>query len=321
MTDTFESTIEKLTTYGSDAYLGRLLWYTVTDELELTHNDLNVAVLTNFMGLDILPDVPGFPKVFDVFKRACTDSQRRNIPGPDDTKLNYLVRATGTDQDKIWRTVVRESVDTEGHRLKYDELVRVTFTRANEKLRFDNVNTSEDALEDENVNAIVEDIIDYTKTRIDKVTAYALREFTRKYLERKLFATKVRPAGGVYFVSEKFGEEVEALDATLNALGVGVSFHFMPVLDDSKQREMLRTAFESEATTEIENVIGEMAEAMSNKNGISGDRFASFTVQFKTLRSKIADYADLLDEKLEATANRLDIMDTMLTELLTHVKM
>lgn len=319
--NTFDTAINKLTeNYSSDMWLGRLVWYTVTDEVDVSHQTLNATVLPNFLECNIQPDVPGFPKAFDVFKRACTFAQRKNVPGPDDTKINYLVRPTGYDEQKIRRSIVREAIDTQGHRLNYTELVKVTYDRATEKLRFENVN-EQDENDDENVNAIVEQIISYCQTNLDKVTSYAVREFCRKYLERKLFSTKVRPSGGVYFVSEKFADEVEALDRTMNALGVGVSFHFMPVLDDSKQREMLRVAFEIEAAAEIDDVIGEMAEAMSNKKGISADRFANFTVTFKMLREKIADYSDLLDEKLEATANRLDIMDVMLTELMTHVNM
>lgn len=316
----FNEVIDKLNTdYGSDMFLGRLVWYTVTAELDATHKEFHALAMQNFFDLDKQPILPGYPKTSDVFKRACTEAQRRNVPTAEPgIKNNYLTRSTGHDPKKIWRTIVRETVDSEGHTLSYVELITITFDRATENIEFQQTAGVDET--DPVATEIADAIVGYVKVEGDKITAYAVREFARQYLERVLLATKVRPSGGVYFVNEANAVAVEALDKTLNGLGLGASFHYMPVLDDSKQREMLRVAFESESVGEIDRLIGEMAELMAAKQKISSNRFAGFADEYKVLRRRIAEYSDLLDEKMEATANRLEIMDTVLMELMTWVK-
>jgi len=317
----FDTVVEKLTDYSSDLFLGRLIWFSIAETTSVDQQEFLKLVLTNFFGLDRQPEVPGIAKPFDVFKRACTHAVRKNVHTDDpDVRHNYMIRPTGSDPTKIWRTVVREAVDQSGHKLNYQELVTITFDRTTEKLRFANVDTSPDYVEDPVVTEIVEDVLAYIKDRRELITPYTMREFTRKYVERSLYGTRVRLAGGLYFVTENAGAEVEALDKTINALGDGASFHYLPVLDDSKQREMLRVAFESESAGEIDRLIGEMSEVMSQDKKISSTYFGQFVDESKLLRNRIAEYSDVLDEKMEATANRLEIMDTVIIELMSYVK-
>jgi hypothetical protein len=323
MTNTFTEAVDKLTTnYDSDMFLGRLVWYTVTEDLNITHKTFHETVLDNFMGLDTQPVLPGFPRPTDVFKRACTAAQVRNVPkggeGAEDHTYNYMVRPAGHDDEHVWRVIVREEVDPNGHELSYDELVKVTFNRKTEKLRFNNVDRDTEH-GDEHVNDIVGAIYDYFKAEADRITPYAVREFTRKFLERTLHSIKVRPAGGVYFVNEAHAPAIEALDRTLNGWQ-GSTFHFMPLIDDSKQRQMLRAAFEDESVGEVDRIVGEMAEIMAEGGKISSDRFANYKVEYDSIRKKVSDYSALLDENLERTVNRLDIMEKVLIELIDHVK-
>lgn len=317
---TFNETIDKLTTYDPALFLGRLCWYTVTEDLNVSHQDFNAKAMDVFFDVDVPPTMPGFPKTADVFKRACTASQRLNIPVDDcpDCKANYLTRATGHDDQRVWRTIVRETIDANDHSLGYTELVTVTFERKTEKIK---VTVHDQLIEDPIGTEMAEDIKAYVNAKVDVMTAYAAREFTRKYMERNLFATCVRPSGGVYFVAESHAAEVEALDTLLNGIGVGASFHFMPILDDAKQREMLRAAYESETIGDIDEVISEMAAIMADSTKkISSSRFANFAVTAQEMRRSIAEYSDLLNESLEATADRLEIMDEVLISLMGHVK-
>lgn len=324
----FTEAVEKLTTYGSDMFIGRLVWYAIPEDLVASHTEYHTKIIENFYDCETQPVLPGFPRPTDVFKRACTAAEMKNVPGPvvevdgveNRTVYNYMVRPSGHDADNVWRTIVRETLDASGHTLNYDELVRITFNRKSEKLRFNNVDDNTDT-DDPNVNEIVTAIIDYIKVEGDRITPYAVRESVRRFMERELGAIKVRPSGGVYFVNEKHAAEVEALDKTINSFEGSAAFHFLPLLDDSKQREMLRAAFEAESVGAIDSLIGEMVEITKKSDKkITSNQFAAFKVEYDRLRTKIVDYSDLLDEKMELSATRLEVMQQVLVELMTHVE-
>lgn len=311
--------VDSVETKYDGLFLGRLVWYSISEQMEISHTEFNAKALKAFYGLEDQPDIPGFPRPTDVFKRGCTQSQRKNVETEDENvRLNYMTRPTGFDKDVVWRTIVREKVDSEGHTLGYDELVRVTFHREDETIRFEDLTIAED---DDNVESIKTYIKTYYKEEIDKITPYAVREFVRKCLERTIFATKVRPSGGIYFVPEEYGPAVDALDNLLNDLGEASSFHYLPLPDDSKQREMLRVAFEDESVYAMDKLIAEMVEVLKSNKKISTDRFASMKLEYDNLLKKVGDYSELLDEKMETSSNRLLILKKVLVKTLnTSVK-
>src|SRR5918996_2030849 len=80
--------------------------------------------------------------------------------------------------------------------------------------------------------------------------SYAVRELIRRELTLAN-ATLVRPTGGVYFVMRT---NAPALDKVL-LLGEqleGTSVHALPLIDDAKQRQMVREAVENETVLEID---------------------------------------------------------------------
>jgi hypothetical protein len=323
---TFNDAVESIKEYGSDNFLGRLAWYTVSEDLRVPYDEFLTVVKTEFadvvMDQPILDEgkgAPLFPLSSNVFKRACTAANRKNVPTQDpEIRYNYLLRPTGADAKQIWQTIVREAVDSEGHKLNYTELVRVTFTRASDTIRFDNVNPEDE--EDEAANEIAEAIVGYFKDNLGILNAYTIREWLRRYLDKGLSSVRVRPSGGVYFVSEDSGPAIEALDRMFNGFGHAASFHYLPLLDDSKQREMLRVAFENESVGAIDEMIGDIAEILKSGKQITSDKFADFKVEYNRLKSKTADYSELLEDKLSGTEVRLELMATMLIDLMSKVK-
>src|SRR5690606_31407245 len=102
----------------------------------------------------------------------------------------------------------------------YTELVQVSFDRKNESIHFDDLEGVVD-LDDASIQVVNEIkwfIKDYFKTEAGQLTAYAIRELVRKFLEKQIHAVKVRPSGGVYFIQEKFVDAVEAITTVVNDL-------------------------------------------------------------------------------------------------------
>src|SRR5690606_37326404 len=164
-------------------------------------------------GVTPTPELPPAPRATDIFKRACTNSERNKVPTEDSAvRSNYNVRPAGHDADHVWRVIVKEDIDSEGHRLSYTELVQVSFDRKNESIHFDDLEGVVD-LDDASIQVVNEIkwfIKDYFKTEAGQLTPYAIRELVRKFLEKQIHAVKVSSSGGVDFIQDDFVNDVEA---------------------------------------------------------------------------------------------------------------
>lgn len=323
MTNLFTEHVESIEThYTADVILGRLTWYTVTEGTKMNHVEFCKRIIDIYekIGAGIPPDLPPQPRAVDVFKRACTASQLKNIV-PDladvNTKMNFNVRPTGTDHDNVWRTIVREDVDNAGHSLGYTELVLINFQRSTETLTFKPV--VDGAMDCEHVKGMVAYIQDYFKDESENLTAYFVREYVRKLLERDMSAIRVR--NGVYFVGQEYAAGLDALETMVNGLGDDeTNMHSLPLLDDGKQREMLRNAFEQESVGEVDRLLGEIAEIREKGTKIGQARYNAFYAEFEALTRKVADYSDLLDTALDLTGSRLEVMRDTMFALMDNVK-
>lgn len=315
----FNEAVQKAKGYDPDLFLGRLVWYTVTQDVNVDHSEFCKLMLVTYEGVDTgKPKLPKVPRQRDVFKRACTEAERRKVPSDKEgVYYNYMVRPAGTDTDNVWRVVVREAVDASGHELDYTEFIRVNYNAQSKQISFEELT---DISEDDTLESIKQEIRSYFHLWMNRLTAYTIRELARNNLERNMGAIKVRSSGGVYFVSEEFADQLEALETVINSLDDGTNFHSLPLLDDGKQREMLRAAFEEESVGECDRLIGEMTEILKSDKKITKDRFVQFKVEYDLMRRKVVDYSDLLDEKLDHTSTSLAIVKKTMTKLMGQIK-
>lgn len=296
--------IEK--TYDNTMFLGRLCWYAVP---ESTHPDRSQFInLLNDNGLNVTP--PNNIRPVDVFKRACQVAKvtRHKFDG-DPHVYNYLVRSSGADAEHVWRTIVRETFDAQDRRLGYDEIFQVEYNREAEDIT---VKWKENPTDYEIL--LWRAIKDYYNSSNNTMTPISLRDFIRRTLERDLQAVCVRPSGGVYFVRSEHADTLSGLEKVIKA--IGADFHTFPLLDDSKQREMLRKAFEDESVGDIDRLMGEIADIMRDGKKITKSRFLEYKSTADDLREKIKDYSDLLDTALSESATRLEILSKQLLKLM-----
>jgi hypothetical protein len=300
--------------YSHDVILGRLCWYSLADTVRVTRKDFLAELKAQGVSFGSLPDI----RTVDVFKRGCTASERNKyLPShqecvdlgvPYGCHINYMFRNAGQDKDKVWRTLVREIVDSNGHELSYMEVASLIYNRSTESIDYQTKVVLSTTEQD-----IVQDVYNYVKAEADIVTPYAIREFIRKGIEWYLHAIKVRPSGGLYFVQEQFYTELTGLSNAVN--NIGGTFHDLPLLDDSKQREMLRKAFEDESLDDVNVMLGEMAEILKSNKMISQDRFVDMKDRYHKLIKKVKEYSDILDEAMTTTSSYLDIADAQMKVL------
>lgn len=316
--------------YDPTAFLGRLAWYSVPETVRITHEDLSKRMTEAFKGLSVHLGPLNKVRPVDVFKRGCTDAQRKKyLPTAAEIKaltslwvtgvnniahVNYLVRNAGTDANHVWRVLIRESVDTQGHEIGYDEVAKIQYNRTTNDIQTVKSDVIDSIpVEDDILHGIVKYFLEETTI----FTPYSIREYVRRGLEGYLRAIRVRPSGGIYFVQEQFSQPLAALESVIN--GIGGSVHTLPLLDDSKQREMLRAAFEDESTSDITAMMDEIRDILKNGKTITSDRFADFKVRYDHQKTKLLEYSAILDEAMDTTASYLELAQQQIKVLIDKV--
>lgn len=294
----------------SEMFLGRLVWYSVSD-VKVPHADLGTALIKT--GLNAY--LPRVPLDADVFRRCSTAAQRRKIatqtPG---IFHNFLVRELGYDDAKVYRRIVQEEVDQGGKRLNYSEVMKLDFDRATSTIESTPLNGV-----DPEVDAMVAEIKREFSTWKGCLNSFAVRELIRRIV-LSLNGTLVRPGGGVYFVDENQAPTVDKLEELASYLPGSTHVHSLPLVDDKKQREMVRQAFEAEASDEIDAMLQEISDIKAKGTKITSDRYAQFATRFQGLQTKAKEYSGLLEASLTTTHSRLTVFQTSMVSLMGQVK-
>lgn len=298
-------------TMDPDLFLGFLCWYSVPGSCTSTYDDYKKLVEDT--GAPIRLARP--PKASNVFRRACTDSQknhRKEASGNVDVFYNYTIRETGKDDQKLYRKMVREEIDHEGHELAFVELGDITFIRETGFIRAKgNLNVPYDPQFQE----IVTEIRTYVQEHALTVTAYSIRESIRNALEGgHIHAVRVNPNGGVYFVNANKAEILSKIEHLCSELP-GVTFELPPLLDDGKQRELLRTAFQEESVGALQLLSAEMIDLAQGDGDITEDRWVKLRMAYEDQRARVNEYSGLLNDALDESSASLEICDRQIMNL------
>lgn len=299
---TFQDHKTRVDSLDSEAVLGRLCWYTVT-EAHVPWQTVADALKT--VGLDA--HTPPQPKDDDVFRRVCSSVQRKKVPTNDgDIFENFLVRDVVRSGGTVVKHIVVERVDKKGRRLHHEELIRVEYREDSIHQEWIGLATMrhDTALE------IGREINTRFVAERGSMNAYGIREMIRKLL-LSLNATVVRPGGGVYFVMEDRHAVIEAL-ASFSELVDNVFFHDLKLEDEKKQRDMLRKAFEAETIEEVERLIEEIGvlrqELRRSGKAATAEQKAKFASKQKELADKTKGYSGLLEQNLTSTNFKLKLL-------------
>lgn len=314
-----EEYAQRVSQQDEDNYLGILCWYTIS-ECKVDHADVVQFLTQN--GLSSL--LPPHPADVDVFRRVTTKCQRTKVTDPNKpgVMLNYIVRSVDErDPVTVTRQIVEEVVDKTGKRLSYHPVHFLEFNRQQSSIRTGPI----DPVVGQNrlCDVISADMVHEIKSEFyswqGKLNSYAIRELVRRMVNN-LGSTIVRPGGGVYFVQSKHKTTVEALESFVASLPGSNAFHSLPLVDDRKQREMVRTAYEAETTGAIDELLGEISEIQRTGKQISSDKYANILTKYQDLMANTNEYSDLLETTLGETHSRLKLFQQSIINLRGNVK-
>lgn len=319
-----EEHVRRANQQSPDVFLGRLCWYTVHEmrgtghEMIVSHKEVVQGLVKVGLGDK---QIPPYPRDFDVFRRVSKDAEIKKTPvaGRPGVFTNYkLVEVSGRGDQLIVRRIVMETVDSSGQKLDYKQLRDITFDRDTCAITFA---SCDDYLADVDTARKISDKIQaHFLAQRGMLTSWSVREFIRRLLTSQ-GATCVRSGGGVYFLEEANAEHVAAVEDFVNGLPGGVGeFHSLPLIDDGKQRDMIKRAFESETAGAVDELMIEIRDIRKAGQEITQDRYGRMVSQYKALRSKTKKYGGILETNLAETKSRLELLETGIVKLSENIK-
>lgn len=305
--------VERLATLPAELTLGSLCWFSMGMDLRIEHADFLARMME--VGLDV--NAPQYPASLDIFRRATTENERFRVVNEDGSVSNYLLRQWLNDPDKLVYQLVCEKVDVaRTDRLRYIVLANVTYLKHTENVEVEHVGDPVFASISAEVGGRIQSYFTYWRGHLSH---QPIRQMVRHCLDM-WNATAVRSSGGIYFVAQDQHESLEKLERLINSLP-RCSFHVLPLIDDRKQREMLKQAFEDESIGEVDKLIGDIQTVLSDPDKrVTENAAMKVHERFTKLTGKTASYSDLLDETMEMTASRLEVLQATVQELFTRIR-
>lgn len=293
-------------------FIGMLAWYHVSESAEVKQPELEKLV--DETGAPI--KVPGLAAPANIFRRACSESGRSKVPtGKPGTFYNFLIRDLGYDDICVRRMLVAEQVDSKQRNVDYDVLSRLTYNKVTKELSFEDNENERDPATLKVADEIKSTIEEYLTTKALIVSPVVMRSVLRNTLETSLFGTSVRQGGGVYFIRMDFSEQLEAAEAVCNALD-GVHITMLPLVDDEKQRSMVRDAFRDESSSSISDLIARMKELLGYSGPVPAKKYEEVLRDYKTIKGKVSLYDDILSSEKLMLETSLEVANAQLQSLL-----
>lgn len=292
-----------------DKFLGNLTWFSVPESVWVPYEDYTKLT----MQLEAPVGVVLPPKPNDVFLRACTAVERayQKLPVGDGTYRNLLIRKAGSDADWVVKQLVIETVDESEHQVGMQVAADLRFHKREFKIRLARKPGFEQGDAAEMLIEVVKAIQAYYKDKEMMLNAYAIRESIRKALDGPLLGLGVRP--GVYFVAAGHGRSLARLDMLVQEIP-GVQFHVLPLVDDERQREMVREAFEDEAVKELTQLMGDMDERLEKKGKITPEDLVKFQERYAELKGRNSEYREVLADELDKATATLEVTKMKIQE-------
>lgn len=306
------------------SWLGRLVWYEFS-KIQLPHSAM-VEILAEE---NIRGPLPFCPEDINIFKKTCNEVVRRH--NPKGTPVGHYSKfrlVNMDDSHSLTRRIVRDDIDSQGKKIASVEVVDVTFDRetgfvapqqCNPDIPVDRVPPP--------ANLLMEEMIAEYEAWRNCLDGAAVRGWVRDAV-MNLGATRV--SGSVYFVpqeSEQAVDDLETLAKRVNAADPSdptadwghITIHSLPLIDNAKQREMVKEAFEQSADAEISEFLDEIGDALhanrTQSKLVSAQRYERIEQRYAELMTKTQDYQSMLSDHLDETNARMKMFFRSIVEL------
>jgi hypothetical protein len=310
-------------TVDRNYWLGTLFWYSFGG-MRVPHRDLVQMIVDAGLDPSTAPREPGDA---DVFRRVASsvlkDYDKVKDPNDPDVVSRYGFEEFH-DEDRIIKRVTRVRVDSGAQDVGLVELGNIVFERDTRSITYEDfgMDTSFTAPITESVVRDVQSGFDGWRGCLD---INGIRSWFRRQIEEDIGAFVVRSGGVIWFALERHRDKIEGLERVAGLLRDGkygdIEFHAIPLINDEKQRERVREAYEAETAQELER-LREIAVAYKkdDTSKLTKDKLASMWEDYHRLAERTREHEEILESTLRVTTGRLDIFKRTLRTLQGQVK-
>ena len=294
-----------------DTVLGHIAWYSLPDP-HITKTQIEKIAKDTGIKEEHLP---GEPRTSDAFKRAIrkTDLLKTkyvSVPNSEN-KLSLMVRPVVSSGRKLEAHLVIETLDSAGKKLSHVDAVAFQYDVDNGE--FETENLADPMPYSYIVEARVK-VFDFMfKIACVDVEPQAIRNTFRQELW-DMDALNVRSRGGIYFVPRASNKSLDKLEAF--ATQVGAEFHTLPLPDNTKQKNMVMAAFESDVHAQAHETIEKLNKILLHGEKIPPSVWARHKKRLDDLTERTAQYSDIVDTEMEKAGTELLVLNQKVTEVL-----
>lgn len=308
------SYIDELGDLPSDALLGRIVLFTITDE-PVSLDDLTAW----FKEHDLDPSyLPAPNKALDAFKKATSDTK----DSYDLTKgrsAQVLCRDVTQTPDFVRRQITREIRDSRNKRLSYVDAITCTFYRPNDpadqntsRVKIQINPTVLEGSEEKPVKEIARNIYARYARHFDFLDGMKLRATVRNYL-KGLNCIEIK--GGVYFVHSSRDDELARLADVVAKFGGGCRMNTIPIVDLEREREFIAQVFEREASQSLHELARDAQELLTSSKSVTPAACAKIKARYDEVLTNAEEHMLTLQVSQDVTTAAAEVALSALTRL------
>ncbi len=276
------------------SFLGRLCWYTVPEDIWVSRDELERRFKASGLKEEWLPN-PIRPS--DAFRRASALLQKKNIEiVKDELYANILVREVASNREEIERHLIWETVDSSQKHLSYRQVATLRLEKT--------AGNTASAIAELAAPAEVSYSCDHFGETYDHCLAHYDGNGIRKCVSQivyALMATAVRPSGAVYFVLEKYAEELSRMGRLTKELGA--EYFEIPLMDAQDTRDMVVRNFINQTGSMIQS----LAEVLKDPKVTRGKCLGALD-QSKRLTEQVKEYKSILQVNMTDLEERIKLL-------------
>lgn len=307
-----------------EAFVGSLLWFTVTKKAQVTPDDVQQRFSTYNLDPRYIPSVIAAANAFR--KATGSEAREHHYLLADGHEAHAFLRVLPSTREDMTRVVVRERVDKAGKKLDHEEVGRIIFYKqsraggaGSERVRFslhdERLQPGERASLEPYLNHIYQDYETYKTYLYDQ----PLRQMVREYVEG-LNAVSVRPSGGLYFVHRSRWDEVRRLAEMVRSLHPDCAFVTAPLPDLPEMREMLVDAFQDEIVDEVTKLVEAIEADRAAGKPVKAEMLSAYSDTVRTIAARAEEHTRILEVSQDRTAGALEGAYAVLAGLASQIE-
>jgi len=281
-----------------NAHIGNLFWYSIGDD-NYNRNLLEQTLVQVGLSQSYMPHEI---RLVDAFRRATKQIECSLSPSNGVTE-NFITRDVYADTLVAIRHIVKETVDSNGKCLSYNEDEAIlTLDKKAETILFQGDEKSYAA-------TLCEEARRFFDIFKENHNGQAVRSMVQNVL-KTLSPTPVRPSGGVYFVPAAHDDDLARLVAFCSSFPKGEGFK-IPVVKTVESVQMV----EKKVSDHLDGVLNQCRQAATDSTLTKG-KLAEIINETKSVIGGYRDYEFIITEQKQGLDSKVQLIRDMMSLLL-----